>query len=278
MHNVENRRPIRSLIDERAPFEPEMVLVEAGAFVMGSDPEVDPSAYPEELPQHTLYLPEYAIGRTPVTNAQYERFLRATRHDPPRHWRFLRFKRRRAPFRRGEYPVVNVSWHDARAYCAWLSEATGKPYRLPTEAEWEKAARGIDGRIYPWGNEWDPALCHTSESAEEEAAVAVDLHPGGASPYGLLDAVGNVWEWTTSLWGEELDDPAFKYPYDPADGRENWAAPRYVRRVLRGVSFYNDRSFARCAARYRYSPYNNFGSVGFRVALSYRSAMTSTGA
>jgi formylglycine-generating enzyme required for sulfatase activity len=164
--------------------------------------------------------------------------------------------------------VVNVSWHDALAYCGWLSDVTGLAYRLPNEPEWEKAARGSDGRIYPWGNAWDPERCNSAEGNDTEDTTPVGAYPLGASPYGLQDMIGNVWEWTRSLWGRNLRAPTFKYPYDSTDGRENLAATSSVRRVLRGVSFYNDRHTARCAARYRYSPDNWFKSVGFRVVIS----------
>jgi len=245
-----------------------MILIPAGEFVMGSDPGKDPDARDDEQPQHTIYLPDYAMARTPVTNAQYAVFLQATRYDPPRHWRIWFWKRRWPPMGRQDYPVVNVSWYDARAYCQWLSEVTGKSYRLPSEAEWEKAARGTNGRIYPWGDEWDPQCCYTAEGRAKEDTIPVGTHPQGASPYGLLDMIGNVWEWTSSLWGPDLRHPDFTYPYDPADGRENPVAPTSVRRVLRGVSFFNDRHVARCAARYRYSPRNSYVSVGFRVVMS----------
>jgi len=235
---------------------------------MGSDPARDAHAKEDEQPQHTLYLPDYAMARTPVTNAQYSAFLRATRQNPPRHWRWLFLKRRRPPIGRSDYPVVHVTWYDALAYCEWLSEVTGKSYRLPSEAEWEKGARGEDGRIYPWGDEWDAGRCNTKGGHKKGGTTPVTAYPQGASPYGLLDMVGNVWEWTSTLWGPRLREPAFKYPYDPTDGRENLAAPRDVRRVLRGVSFFNDRATARCAARYRYSPLNHYVSVGFRVVVA----------
>ena len=251
----------------RFPFEPEMILIPAGEFLMGSDPEKDKQAKDDELPQHTLYLPDYAMAKTPVTNAQYAAFVQATGYAPPVHWKFLLWKRQRPPRGRANHPVVNVSWRDARAYCRWLSEVTGKPYRLPSEAEWEKGARGTDGRIYPWGNVWDAGRCNTNEEREKEGTTPVEAFPQSASPYGLLDMVGNVWEWTRSLWGVALSKPKFKYPYDPADGRENAMAGDAVRRVLRGVSFYNDRQSARCACRYRYSPRNRFVSVGFRVVI-----------
>lgn len=251
------------------PSEPEMVLIPAGEFLMGSDLEKDPHAKDEECPQHTLYLFDYAMARTPVTNAQYAVFLRATRHRPPPHWKLLLFfKKRWPPIGRKGYPVVNVSWYDALAYCEWLSEVTGRSYRLPSEAEWEKAARGSGGRIYPWGDEWHAERCNISDGSEKKHTTPVDAFPQGASPYGLLDMVGNVWEWTRSLWGVNLSRPEFKYPYDPADGRENMMAGTAVRRVLRGVSFFNHRQVARCASRYRYSPRNRYVSVGFRVAIS----------
>lgn len=243
-----------------------MLPIPAGDFLMGSDPARDPRAGPEEQPQHRLYLPEYAIARTPITNAQYVVFLRETRRKPPSHWRILRWRVRRFPRHQEEYPITNVSWYDALAYCQWLSQVAGKPYRLPSEAEWEKAARGTDGRLFPWGDRWDAARCNINNRAEHTTPVTA--FPEGASPYGVLDMVGNVWEWTRSLWGDRLRAPTFGYPYDPHDGRENQTAPEFVRRVLRGVSFYNDQHRARCAARYRYSPHNCYVSVGFRVVIS----------
>lgn len=247
------------------PYEPEMVLIPEGEFLMGSDPARDADAQMEEQPQHRLYLSTYAISRTPITNAQYALFLRATHYRPPAHWRFLRWRIQRFPRHQEDYPVTNVSWYDAVAYCEWLSRVSGKRYRLPSEAEWEKAARGTDGRVFPWGDTWDRTRCNIH--SQEEHTTPVTAYPQGASPYGVLDMVGNVWEWTRSLWGERLRTPTFGYPYDPQDGRENQAAPDFVRRVLRGVSFYNDYPMARCAARYRYSPHNYFDSVGFRVVM-----------
>ena len=249
-------------------FEPEMIPIPAGEFLMGSDQEKDKHAKDNELPQHKLYLPGYATAKTPVTNAQYAAFLQATRHDPPAHWKFLFWKSRRSPRRKHDHPVVNVTWHDAQAYCAWLSEVTGKPYSLPSEAEWEKAARSTDGRIYPWGDVWDSGRCNVGQGLAGENTTPVTAYPNGVSPYGVLDMVGNVWEWTRSLWGVALRKPEFGYPYDLDDGRENTGANDTVRRVLRGVSFYNDPCRARCATRYRYSPRNHYASIGFRVAIS----------
>jgi formylglycine-generating enzyme required for sulfatase activity len=232
------------------PFEPEMVLIPAGEFLMGSDPRKDKDASDDEQPQHTLYLPDYYIARTPVTNAQYAAFLQAAFYRSPRHW-----KGGPPPAGKEEHPVAYVSWHDVVAYCRWLSETTGKPYRLPSEAEWEKGARGCDGRIYPWGDEWDVERCSSKEGGKGDT-TPVGTYPQGASPYGLLDMAGNVWEWTRSLYRD--------YPYDPADGRENSKAG--VGRVVRGGSFRFDRRGVRCAVRGRFSLYAG-QYAGFRVCV-----------
>jgi serine/threonine protein kinase len=258
------------------PFEPEMIPIPAGEFLMGSDPSVDKDAWDEEQPQHTLHLPDYHLSRTPVTNAQYAVFVQATGHRLPDHWKGKFRKGGNPPRGKGDHPVVNVSWHDAVAYCRWLAEVTGRPYRLPSEAEWEKSARGSDGRIYPWGNQWDATQCN-SEKGGEGDTTPVGTYPQGASPYGLLDMAGNVLEWTRSLWGGDWEEPSFKYPYDPADGREDPDAPGDILRVLRGGSFYLNAKYARCAVRTRLIP-NYFGmSSGFRVMVALGSSLDSGG-
>jgi formylglycine-generating enzyme required for sulfatase activity len=231
--------------------EPEMVLIPAGEFLMGSDPQKDKDAEEDELPQHTLYLPDYYIAKTPVTNAQYATFVQAAGHKPPSYW-----EEGKPPRGKEDHPVVNVSWHDAMAYCRWLSEVTGRPYRLPGEAEWEKGARGTDGRIYPWRNQWDAQRCNTTEGGKRRT-TPVGAYPGGASPYGLLDMAGNVWEWCRSLWRP--------YPYDPKDGREDEKSGD--RRVCRGGSWRDGARLARAACRLRgYPDFRNY-ILGFRLAL-----------
>ena len=153
--------------------------------------------------------------------------------------------------------MVLVSWHDAVAYCNWLAEVTGKSYRLPSEAEWEKGARGTHGLIYPWGNRWDAKRCNNSEGGTS-GTTPVGAYPQGASPYGLLDMAGNVWEWTRSVY--------WRYPYVPEDGREDIESGEY--QVLRGGSWYHLQDDARCAFRRWYHPGLRCDDVGFRVVVS----------
>jgi formylglycine-generating enzyme required for sulfatase activity len=236
----------------------EMVAVPAGAFLMGSDRTKDELAYPAEEPQHTLTLPAYRIGKYPVTNGQYAMFVAVTGHRAPDHWHG-----NQPPTDLRNHPVVYVTWHDAVDYCVWLSQALGREMRLPTEAEWERAARHTDGWIYPWGNEFDAQRCNMAETGIGGTSP-VGIFPNGDAVCGASDMAGNVWEWTSSLWGKggELE---FGYPYDPNDGRENLNAPDSVARVLRGGSFRDGAQLVRCACRYGYDPDSRAVSVGFRV-------------
>ncbi len=258
---------VRAVIEPAAlpatkqPFEPEVILIPEGAFLMGSDPRRSEFFRTDEQPQHTLTLPAYYIAKTPVTNQQYLAFVQATGYHSPTHWEGGVF-----PETKANHPVVNVSWYDALAYCRWLASVTKKPYGLPSEAEWEKGARGADGRVYPWGNLWDGKRCNTKE-ARKDATTPVTAYPMGASPYGVLDVAGNVWEWTRSLWGGGDLEPLYKYPYDPADGREDLEAGANMRRVLRGGSFNYPHDAARCACRNHLTPENGNWFVGFRVVL-----------
>jgi formylglycine-generating enzyme required for sulfatase activity len=232
--------------------EPEWVAIPACEFTMGDPHEA-----------HPVHLPDYAIARVPITNAQYQLFVQATEHAPPEDW-----TGKRPPRSKEIHPVVNVSWRDALAYCRWLSEVTGKPITLPSEAEWEKAARGAeDAREYPWSGPFDASRCNVYESGFGDT-TPVGIFLDGASPYGCLDMAGNVWEWTRSLWGEDVEKPAVAYPYQPDDlSREDLDAGDEVRRVVRGGSFDFSRGLARCACRFGYRPGSRYGSLGFRVVL-----------
>jgi formylglycine-generating enzyme required for sulfatase activity len=227
---------------------------------MGSESQ---ASYHDERPIHRVYLERFWMARTPVTNAQYRVFVEMTGCEPPEHWAG-------GKPRRGleSHPVVNVTWHDAYAYCRWLSEATGKAITLPSEAQWEKAARGDrDSREYPWGDNWDAGYCNCRELGLGDT-TPVGVFPAGASPYGILDMVGNVWEWTLSLGGKDANAPTFGYPYSAGDGREDLDARDDVFRVQRGGSYANDARITRCASRGMGSTYVSDNVSGFRVAMA----------
>ena len=239
----------------RRAFEPKLVFVPAGKFLMGSDPRRNKDARENEQPQHTVYLPDYYIGKYPVTNAQYRASVQAMGYYAPGHW-----KDGRIPSGKSEHPVAKVSWHDAVAYCRWLADETGKLYRLPTEAEWEKAARGTDGRIWPWGDFWDPVRCNHWDGGVHDTTPVGQYSPDGDSPYGCADMAGNVWEWTSTRWMsnyERYDDKALN------DIRDD-----FVDRVLRGGAFYDDQLSVRCACRLGYFPPSSLDRFGFRVVVS----------
>lgn len=226
---------------------------------MGSD-QADRLAFDAEKPAHRLFLPAFQIACTPITNAQYLLYIQATSARTPDDW-----EDGQPPKDKLNHPVVDVSWYEACEYCEWMSQMTGKFIRLPSEAEWEKAARGDqDKRFYPWGDAFDPVRCNSRELGLNDT-TPVGIFPAGASPYGCLDMAGNVWEWTRSLWGKDLRDPTFKYPYKPDDGRENLDAPENILRMLRGGAFWHSHRDVRCAYRYRAgSPGARDGNTGLR--------------
>jgi formylglycine-generating enzyme required for sulfatase activity len=204
------------------------------------------------------------------------------RRDEPFWWNYPRWG---LPNR----PVVGVTWYESLAYCRWLKEQLQVPgytfqvwrneqletlslepetinARLPSEAEWEKAARGADGRRWPWGNEWTEGQANINEADVEETS-AVGIFPGGASPWGAMDMAGNVWEWTRSRWGRtSVYRPDYGYPYDATDGREEMGGPDL--RVMRGGSWFNPQWDARCACRFRYIPVFFDDLIGLRVVVS----------
>lgn len=239
----------------RLPFEPEMIYIPAGKFLMGMD--MVEGISPHETACHEVNLPAYRIGKYPVTNEQYAQFIRETNHAAGLEMGWFG---RTPPKDRLNHPVVGVSWYDAQAYCQWLSQTTGRAYRLPSEAEWEKAARGRDGRHYPWGDTWDAACCQHGQTK----TAPVDAFPEGASPYGCLDMLGNCAEWTSTLWGTDPIEPAYRYPY-VKDGREDAAASGH--RLYRGGSYRDTPERLRCSARSWYAPDHRDKRRGFRVAM-----------
>ncbi|MEZ4769130.1 MAG: SUMF1/EgtB/PvdO family nonheme iron enzyme [Caldilineales bacterium] len=238
------------------PLAMEFMLIPAGRFTMGSDPAVDKDAAELEQPPHRIHLDDYYIARTPVTNAQYARFVTALGHAAPGHW-----KSGKPPRGHEDHPVVMVSWEDALRFCRWLRKSTGRQFFLPTEAHWEKAAcwgpAADERRLYPFGNIFDPGKCNSYESGIGATTPVGAYSPGGDSRYGVADMAGNVYEWTsTSLRS---------YPYDPYDGRELLASGG--KRILRGGSFYDVGWVARCGSRFHSNFNNRFPYFGFRVVL-----------
>ncbi len=276
-------------------LDPEMVLVPAGPFKMGT-PESDAPAIIEEYkhvhviprflakeaPQQSVTVSAFEIAKYPVTNREYAGFVQATGHRKPAAWDGPSY-----PDGKGNHPVARIEHEDAVAYTKWLSKEAGRAYRLPTEAEWEKAARGTDGRVYPWGNQFDPDRCNTLEGHtfatlykrarplynivmrvgafvvdngligdnfdKVLATTPVGAYPNGASPYGALDMAGNVEEWVA--------DKFALYPGYPYGDEFDWSAESWV---CRGGAWNRPGDVARTARRH-----GNFvgtGSIGLRLA------------
>jgi len=222
--------------------------VPGGAFRMGSE-DTDALAFDDEKPRHYLYLDAFYMAKFPVTNHQYQVFIQATGYASPPGW-----ENKSYPAGAGDHPVHRLYWPDAVAFCRWAAQHTGLPLRLPTEAEWEKACRGSDGRLWPWGNNWQPEWANVENRFGK--TTPVDSFPRGASPYGVQDMIGNVWEWTGSVYKP--------YPYIATDGRERLQDDDL--HVVRGGSWYSNDRLARATTRnHLHGPsYLN----GFRMALT----------
>jgi formylglycine-generating enzyme required for sulfatase activity len=248
--------------DPRKSFEPELVFVRGGRFWMGSDP--GPGVPDDETPRHRVELEDYYIGKYPVTNREYAEFIRQIRsQDVPAQSGWFN---RKPPAERLDHPVSQVSWHDAVAYCTWLSQATGRRYRLSSEAEWEKAARGPSGLRYPWGDDWDDRCANVGS----QGTAPVSSHPLGSSPFGCQDMIGNVEEWTRSQWGSQWSPPDFAYPYDANDGREAATADDLAAQamlVVRGGSYLSQLGQAYSASRKGTLPTSKVNWRGFRVVM-----------
>jgi formylglycine-generating enzyme required for sulfatase activity len=226
------------------------VLVPAGDFWMGSG-DYDHEAYDNERPVHRVFLPAYEIGKYPVTNAQYWAFVQDNKRSAPAHWQDGEI-----PSGKENHPVVNVSLEDARAFCNWLTKTTGQLYRLPTEGEWEKVARGPfpDRRRYPWGGEWLDGAANTQEAGYNDTTPVDAFEQRNKSPFGAVDMAGNVMEWTSSEWKA--------YP-----GSTHDSMVVSVCYVVRGGSHTLPCNYARVSQRGRYPPSTARPYLGFRVVL-----------
>ncbi len=255
----------------RQPFEPDMIDIPAGPFIMGDDET-------GRWAKHALDLPAYQISKYPITNRDYLIYVEkeGVAVSSTTGWELARVGQK-PPGDKLDHPVVGLSWDEAVAYCHWLQRETGRLYRLPTEAEWEKAARGPstlpmvagqapeEARAYPWGDTFDATRCNTGRSTTPVT------HFPPQSPAGVCDLSGNVWEWTLTMWGRDKDVPDFTYPYPPPpqpDGRHDPppAGTTYREyRICRGGSFRDKPERLRCSSRARVMADSRNARRGFRV-------------
>lgn len=262
--------------DSKMTLAPDLARIPAGDFLMGaSDAEAD------QRPVHRVYVDEFFIGRFPVTHEEYARFVRETGYPAPavrglplitsggreRLFRELAspyvWTRAEPPPGRGNHPVVLVRYDDATAYCAWLSESIGRAVRLPTEAEWEKAARGgSEGTRYPWGEDIDPSRCNFLPDASvkhQRGTKPTGTYPPNA--YGLYDVIGNVWEWVADWYSDEY--------YSAGDISDPRGPDFGSLRIVRGGSWVNDElGMLRCAYRHTVPPDTYAYSIGFRIVCA----------
>jgi formylglycine-generating enzyme required for sulfatase activity len=270
----------------------DFVQIPKGKFVMGSKDD-DELAWEDEKPRHILEIPyDYWAARFPVSNAQFAEFVRVTSFETRAEregwcwvwdskngeWEKQDGASWKHPLGANssldgleEHPVVQICWYDALAYCEWFTQKCfkdlppGYQFRLPGEAEWEKAARGIEAREWPWGNDFDPARCNSKDGGRL-CTTSVKAHsPQGDSVYGVAGMSGNIWDWTITLWGEDRNTPTFSYPYRREDGRENLKAGDGFYRVIRGGSYKDDIKGVRCACRDIDPPYYSLSNLGFRL-------------
>jgi formylglycine-generating enzyme required for sulfatase activity len=260
---------ITTIVERLQLWVPALVKVFAGPFLMGSR-AAEAMIHSAEKPQHRLELPDFWIGQTPITNAQFRPFVDGDGYTNPAYWTTLGWRWRtqqkiskpaywdNSRWNSADHPVVGVSWYEAVAYCRWLSSQTGHPFRLPREAEWEKAARGPDGWIWPWGNTWQDGRCNSQELGHR-CTTPVGSFPAGASRYGALDMAGNVWEWCATEYGKT-------YPYHPEDKWTTAYLASDELRQIRGGSWFDEQQAVRGAYRNGYRPCSRIDFFGLRVA------------
>ncbi|HET6678307.1 MAG TPA: formylglycine-generating enzyme family protein [Nitrospira sp.] len=261
----------KKIAAERAklPAHDEMVKIPAGTFLMGSDKKVDRNAYQPEFPQRRVYLDAYEIDKYEVTTVQFLKFVLATDRKPLIDWQYEggNFQETMA-----NHPVMHVSWFDADAYCRWAGK------RLPTSAEWEKAARGEDGRIYPWGNEpaglsranfgrtglSGPVRDRPERLLLYPPIISVDKYDNGVSPYGVFQLAGNVAEWTADWY-----DPHY---YKTAPDRNPKGPEKGTQRAFRGGGWIDSTPSVRPAQRNGTDPNTKMNWLGFRCARDAKDA------
>ncbi|MCI5124454.1 MAG: formylglycine-generating enzyme family protein, partial [Candidatus Electrothrix sp. AR5] len=306
-------RPGVTVDDSGRPHIDWVAIPSVKGFMMGSD---DEDAMERGKPTHPVDVDSFLISRYPITNAQYRCFIEAGGYKKPQYWQteaarnwlaggkvdeklvetildkdfrenYRRWQaedtERCAPYflhdrkwNNSNHPVVGVSWFEALAFCAWLTEIMGKPVRLPCEEEWEYAARGIKGLQYAWGDEFSKDLGNTENTGLERTSAVGLFHPGqavgsepGSEAFGLHDMTGNVWEWTVNRWGGDAGSPQFTYAdwgNQSRVEREGVNANKFI--VLRGGSWYGPSQFVCCSFRERSIPGNRRNYVGFRVVFS----------
>jgi len=226
---------------------PALIAIPEGDFLMGSEDGKD-----NEKPAHRVWVNGFMMGKFPVTNKEYEIFVEETGAQQPPFWL-------EAMFSHPDKPVVGVSWHDAVCYCDWLTDRIGKPFRLPTEAEWERAARGgKEGEKYPWGDELPSEKIYPGYDVETGGPERVGLNePNG---FGLYDMSASVHEWCGDFYDSNYYQISpEKNPLGPSSG---------LRKVSRGGSWRHHVKFSRCAARSSLNPAFKYADYGFRVAMS----------
>jgi formylglycine-generating enzyme required for sulfatase activity len=233
-----------------------MMFVPAGQFSMGSPDGIGKS---DEQPQHTVFLDAFWVDRTDVTNAMYAVCVKAGGCTLPHSTESPTRSDYYGNAQYANYPVINVDWNQAAAYCGWVGQASGVKVGLPSEAQWEKAARGTDGRAYPWGNgSPDKSLLNYNGQVGDTSAVG--SYPSGASPYGALDMAGNVWEWVNDWYDATYyaNSPASN-PQGPSSGSA---------RVVRGGAWTGSEDLVRSASRLTHDPVLGNSLFGFRCARS----------